>query len=170
MLTSTQMSPKTVTKLNDSQSKYTQIDKKNCLAIPGLVPGILLVGVVNYFVMVDINVLKLRLFLNALSANPTKTSNELFECAWPFCDIGAERVKILYQISNIAITIYKWTLCRYFSWAYEYISFGQLESMIIWVWYMKGDFKYPLKTLQGKLNVFIIKKDIKNKVVKRKLY
>ena len=35
---------------------------------------------------------------------------------------------------------------------------------------MKGDFKYPLKTLQGKLNVFIIKKDIKNKVVKRKLY
>ena len=27
--------------------------------------------------------------INPLSANPTKCSYELFECVWPFCEIGA---------------------------------------------------------------------------------
>ena len=48
--------------------------------------------------------------LNSLSANPTKWSNtlkqfadKLFECVWPFCKIGAQRVKecLLNGVGNI---------------------------------------------------------------------
>ena len=52
------------------------------------------------------------MLLNPLSANPkqnkmvkhTQTirrqfADELFECVWPFCDIGAQRLSIAYYIN-----------------------------------------------------------------------
>ena len=43
------------------------------------------------------------LLFNGLSGNFTKWSNtlKLFECVWPFCGIGAYRVKLRMKVSLI---------------------------------------------------------------------
>ena len=53
----------------------------------------------NYYLLV-----KIRSCFNHLNANPQNgqthsnnslvTADELFECAWPFCAVGAQRIKV----------------------------------------------------------------------------